>query len=74
MASVIARARTLAEQDERAAVAARIRSAVRRSGLTQAQFAAAIGTSASRLSTYANAAVMPSAAMLVRIERVSADR
>ena len=39
MESVIARARTLAEQDERAAVAARIRSSVLRAGLTQAQFA-----------------------------------
>jgi hypothetical protein len=74
MEAVIARARTRAEQEERAAVAVRIRSAMRRSELTQAQFAARIGTSPSRLSTYANARVMPSAAMLVRIERVSGDR
>lgn len=50
-------------------VAQRIRSAIGRSNLTAADFAAAIGTSASRLSTYATGAVTPSAALLQRIER-----
>ena len=45
--------------------------AIERSGLTAAQFAEVAGTSASRLSTYATGRVTPSAAMLVRIERLA---
>ena len=51
----------------------RVRSAVQRSGMTKAQFAASVGTSASRLSTYLSGKVVPSAALLMRIER-TADR
>jgi len=69
----IDRARADSEQADRADVAARIRVAVDRSGLTDAQFAERIGTSASRLSTYLTAKVTPSAAMLVRIERTADD-
>jgi hypothetical protein len=61
-----ARARTEARESEE--VARRLRAAIARSGPTAAKFAANIGTSASRLSTYANGHVMPSAAMLLRIE------
>lgn len=64
----IDRARDDAERSERAEVAARIRSALDRSGLTMAQFARLVGTSASRFSTYASGKVVPSAAILVRIE------
>jgi transcriptional regulator with XRE-family HTH domain len=39
------------------------------SGLSRAEFAARIGTSPSRLSTYATGKVVPSAAMLVRMRR-----
>jgi hypothetical protein len=67
----IERARTDAERAERDEVAARVRDAVARSGLTNARFAERIGTSASRLSTYLSGKVTPSAAMLVRIERAS---
>ncbi len=67
---VIERARSDAEAREREEVAARVRQAVVRSGLSQSAFARAVGTSASRLSTYAAARVVPSAAMLVRIESV----
>lgn len=67
-ALAIARARQDREQAEREEVAARIRAAVERSGLTNAEFAALVGTSASRLSTYVNGKAMPSAAMFVRIE------
>lgn len=67
----IDRARQNAEQDERAEVAARVRRAIERSGMTNAEFARLIGTSASRLSTYATGKVVPSAAMLVRIERTA---
>ncbi|MFZ4669221.1 MAG: helix-turn-helix domain-containing protein [Microthrixaceae bacterium] len=64
-------ARFDAGAQERAEVATRVRSAIDRSSLTAAQFAALVGTSASRLSTYATGRVTPSAAMLVRIERLA---
>lgn len=68
-ALALQRARDDRTTDERAEVAARVRAAVDRSGLTDAEFAELVGTSASRLSTYAAGKVTPSAAMLVRIER-----
>jgi hypothetical protein len=67
-ALAIERARADADRTDRAEVAARLRDAVGRSGLTDAAFAELVGTSASRLSTYLNGKVTPSAAMLVRIE------
>jgi ribosome-binding protein aMBF1 (putative translation factor) len=67
--AAIDRARRRAEAGERDEVARRVRHAIESSGLTAADFAASIGTSASRLSTYANGKVIPSAAMLLRIER-----
>ena len=51
--------------------AARVRAAVDRSGLTNAQFAELVGTSASRLSTYLSGKVTPSAALLLRMERAA---
>jgi ribosome-binding protein aMBF1 (putative translation factor) len=69
-ALAIERARTEVDRADREEVAARVRAAVDRSGLTQAQFAALVGTSASRLSTYASGRVTPSASLLVRIERL----
>ena len=65
----IERARADADKGERTEVAGRVRAAVARSGLTNRDFAQLVGTSASRLSTYLNGKVTPSAAMLVRIER-----
>lgn len=70
-ALAIERARVDADQADRAEVAARVRDAVTRSGLTNAEFARLVGTSASRLSTYLSGKVTPSAAMLVRIERAA---
>lgn len=70
MERVIARAREEAEADERRAVAAEVVRLVRESGLTRTEFASRIGTSASRLSTYATGKVMPSAALMVRMRRV----
>lgn len=63
----IRRARAKAEQHERAEVSQLVRAAIATSGLTAAQFAERIGTSASRLSTYARGSVTPSAHMLLRI-------
>lgn len=64
----VRRARSDTEAHERHVVSGRIRDAVTRSGLTQAEFAERVGTSASRLSTYLSGTVTPSATMLVRIE------
>ena len=64
----VSRAREDREEQERREVAQRIRSAIAASGLTAADFASRVGTSASRLSTYATGRVTPSAAMLLRIE------
>lgn len=69
----IDRARSQTELADRMEVAARVRDAVTRSGLPAGQFATLIGTSASRLSTYMTATVTPSAALLVRLERLARE-
>lgn len=67
----IEKARRDAEVKDRTEVAVRVRDAVDRSGLSDREFARLVGTSASRLSTYLSGKVMPSAAMLVRMERAA---
>ena len=57
-----------AEQGERAAVAARLQEFLSRSGLSRAEFAARLGTSQSRLSTYLTGKVVPSAVIIIRAE------
>lgn len=52
-------------------VARRVRKAIDISGVSLREFAKTLGTSASRLSTYATGKVMPSAAMFLRIEELS---
>lgn len=59
------------EDVERKTVAQEVRRRVALSGVSQRQFAAYVGTSPSRLSTYTTGKVMPSAAMLLRIQRAS---
>jgi len=54
-------------------VAAEISHLVDESGLTRADFASRIGTSTSRLSTYVNGKVTPSASLLVRMRRVTGE-
>ena len=70
----LARARADAEAAERADVARRVRRFIEASGLTRSAFAEAIGTSPSRLSTYASGRVAPSSTLLVRMERVAGQR
>lgn len=72
METVIVRARARAERREREAVAAEVRQLVARSGLARAEFASRIGTSESRLSTYATGRVVPAATLLVRMRRLAA--
>lgn len=67
------RARADADAVDRNVVADRVRAAIARSGLSQSEFAAAVGTSPSRLSTYASGKVVPSAALLLRIERAAGE-
>ncbi|QSB05342.1 helix-turn-helix domain-containing protein [Natronoglycomyces albus] len=71
MERVIRSARSAAADTEREAVASTIKQAIADSGLTRSEFASRIGTSVSRLSTYANGKVAPSATLMVRIERVA---
>jgi DNA-binding transcriptional regulator YiaG len=67
----ISRARDAAEAKEREAVAAEIGRLVRGPGLSRSEFASRIGTSASRLSTYVSGKVTPSAALLLRMQRLA---
>ncbi len=69
----VARARAEVEQSARDEVRCRLSALVAESGLTAAEFAARLGTSPSRLSTYLSGKVVPSAALVVRAEGV-ADR
>lgn len=67
-------ARAGAEEAERAVVASELRELVASAGTTQAEFARRIGTSASRMSSYVNGEVVPSAALMVRARNVVAAR
>ncbi len=74
-AAVLSKARKIYverfERRERELVGKEIRRLVAVSGLTQRDFARRMGTSASRVSTYVNGLVTPSASMMIRIQRVS---
>jgi predicted XRE-type DNA-binding protein len=69
----VTRARAQTGERERAEVAAEVRQLIEATGLSMAEVASRLGTSRSRLSTYRNGAVMPSAALLVRLRRVAAS-
>ena len=71
MERVIERARKAAEMTEREAVAEEVRGLIRDSKLSRTEFASLIGTSPSRLSTYASGKVTPSAALLVRMRNAA---
>lgn len=73
MERIVARARESAEASEREEVAGEVQRLVEVSGLSRTEFAARIGTSSSRLSTYATGRVTPSAALLVRMRNAAAD-
>jgi DNA-binding transcriptional regulator YiaG len=71
LSRAVLQARADAETADRSQVAARVHQLIRESGLTATTFASRAGTSASRLSTYASGKVVPSAAMMLRLERVA---
>lgn len=58
------------EQDKEKAAEA-MRTAFEESGLRRAQFAERLGTSQSRVSTYLSGKVTPSAALLIRAQRIA---
>jgi DNA-binding transcriptional regulator YiaG len=68
---MIRKSREEAEQREREEVMRRVRATQQQSGLTSHEFAERLGTSASRFSTYLTGKVIPSAALLVRMETIS---
>lgn len=70
----VRRARQKAESGERVVVAERVRALIAASGLSQLEFASRIGTSRSRLSTYGTGKVVPSAALMVRMENLVGER
>ena len=71
---IVVRARRGWEQAAKAEVASRLRAMLKHSGLSRSDFAAQLGTSASRLSTYLNGKVTPGADLLIRAEQLSAPR
>ncbi len=68
---ILGHARDDVDAAARAEVRRRLQDLVEQSGLTAAQFAQRVGTSASRMSTYLSGKVVPSAALLVRCEAAS---
>jgi hypothetical protein len=73
MQRAIASARACWAAEEKRTVANELSALVAASGLTAAQFAERLGTSASRMSTYLSGRVMPSAALLVRARRITGE-
>jgi DNA-binding transcriptional regulator YiaG len=74
MERVIAGTRAAAEKEERESVAEEVKRLIEASGLSQAEFASLIGTSGSRLSTYATGKVTPSAALMLRMRRATSSK
>ena len=71
IAALIDLCREQQQEAERATVAREIGRLVALSGVPEGEFAAWMGTTASRLSTYASGTVTPSAAVMLRISRTS---
>lgn len=71
MERAIEAARQQAARSEVEEVAGRIRALREASGLTVGEFASIVGTSRPRMSTYLSGKVVPSAAMLIRMERAA---
>lgn len=67
----LALARREAEDAERKEVARRVGEWLQRTGMSRAEFAEAIGTSTSRLSTYLTGRVAPSSTLMIRMENLA---
>lgn len=70
---IVAAAAEESESAERAAVVHRLRTTLAQSGLSRTDFAHRLGTSPSRLSTYLNGKVVPSAVILHRAECLAGE-
>ena len=68
---VLERARTHLEANERAEVARHVGLLIDRSGLAQPEFASRIGVSAEELAAYLDGSTSPTAALMIRIRRLS---
>lgn len=68
---VLERARTHLDANERAEVARHVRLLIDRSGLGQQEFASRIGVSAEELGGYLDGSTSPTAALMIRIRRLS---
>ena len=71
MERAIATARAEADAADKAEVAAEVRDTLKAAGLSRAEAANLLGTSTSRLSTYATGRVTPSAAFMVALRRLA---
>ena len=68
---VLERARTHLEANERAEVARHVRLLIDRSGLAQQEFASRIGVAPEELDTYIDGSTSPTAALMIRMRRLS---
>ena len=68
---VLERARAHLEANERTEVARHVRLLIDRSGLAQPEFASRIGVSAEELAAYLDGSTSPTAALMIRIRRLS---
>lgn len=68
---ILRQARKDSEAEERRAVARELQSCLDASGLDRSQFSSRLGTSQSRLSTYLNGKVVPSATLMVRARSIA---
>lgn len=68
---VLERARAHLDANERAEVARHVRLLIDRSGLAQQEFASRIGVSAEELGGYLDGSTSPTAALMIRIRRLS---
>lgn len=71
MRRAIDSAREQHRRSERAWVVEQLRTAIGESGMSQSQFARALGTSPSRLSSYLNGRVTPAATLLARAKSIA---
>jgi DNA-binding transcriptional regulator YiaG len=72
--TILEQSRERADQEDRETVAASVRQILAESGLSITELAHRIGTSRSRLSTWASGKVVPSATNLLRLRRALSHR
>ncbi|CAJ1493066.1 helix-turn-helix transcriptional regulator [[Mycobacterium] kokjensenii] len=71
LSEVLSRTRAHLEANERAEVARHMRVLIERSGLSRQEFASRVGVPVDTLASYLKGAVSPSAALMIRMRRLS---